>query len=263
LAKIEISGGRRVAGQGHRTLDGILQFADIARKIIGQQAFGPLGTEPGRGLPIRAAKAARNRAKDRSVAKVWKFSSTDGNAAVRSSLQAGESAKDRPQQPHRRTSMKPGTRWQTIVCSLFVVLLPLKALAHGDVTPHPLDTTGLAPVAPGADYVNPYRGNAKAIAIGSDGYLHNCAGCHGLNAVSGGVAPDLLAVAKDCFGMKAKDQQEACLKDTDEYFRSITLHGKKTGEGRYTMPGYSSVFTEEAVWAIKSYLDARTVEMNR
>jgi hypothetical protein len=29
------------------------------------------------------------------------------------------------------------------------------------------------------------------------------------------------------------------------------------------MPGYSSVFTEEAVWAIKSYLDARTVEMNR
>lgn len=158
--------------------------------------------------------------------------------------------------------MKSGTPWQTLGCGLFALLFSFQALAHGDVTPHPLDTTGLQPVAPGSGYVNPYRGNAKAIAIGADGYLHNCAGCHGLNAVSGGVAPDLLALAKDCVGMK-KEQQATCLNDTDEYFRDITLNGKKTGEGRYTMPGYRSVFTEEAVWAIKSYLDARTSEMNR
>lgn len=159
--------------------------------------------------------------------------------------------------------MKSGTRWPTMVCGLFVVLFSLKALAHGDVTPHPLDTTGLPPVGPESGNTNPYRGNEKAVAIGADGYLHNCAGCHGLNAISGGVAPDLLAVAKDCVGIKGKDQQAACFKDTDEYFRDITLNGKKTGEGRYTMPGYRSVFTEEAVWAIKTYLDARTVEMNR
>ena len=159
--------------------------------------------------------------------------------------------------------MKTPASWRTLSIGLFLVLFSLKVLAHGDVTPHPLDTTGLKPVGPESGNANPYRGNEKAIAIGADGYLHNCAGCHGLNAISGGVASDLLAVAKDCVGMKAKDQQAACLKDTDEYFRDITLNGKKTGEGRYTMPGYRGVFTEEAVWAIKSYLDARTIEMNR
>ncbi len=158
--------------------------------------------------------------------------------------------------------MKSRPNWCLPLTGLLAVLFSLNVLAHGDVTPHPLDTTGLAPVAPGSGKINPYRGNAKAIAIGADGYLHNCAGCHGLNAISGGVAPDLLAVTKDCIGMK-KEQQTACLNDTGEYFRDITQNGKKTGEGRYTMPGYSSVFTEEAVWAIKTYLDARTVEMNR
>lgn len=159
--------------------------------------------------------------------------------------------------------MKTPASWRALTAGLFFALFSFNAMAHGDVTPHPLDTTGLKPVNPDAGYVNPYRGNDKAIAIGADGYLHNCAGCHGLNAISGGVASDLLAVARDCVGMKNKDQQAACLKDTDEYFRDITLNGKKTGDGRYTMPGYRSVFTEEAVWAIKSYLDARTIEMNR
>lgn len=146
---------------------------------------------------------------------------------------------------------------------LFVIFVSLKAFAHGDVTPHPIDTTGLQPIAQESAAANPYRGNEKAIAIGAEGYMHNCAGCHGLNAVSGGVAPDLLALAKDCVDMKSKDQQAACLKDSDEYFKDITLHGKKNGEGRFTMPAYGSVFTEEAVWAVKTYLDARTFETNR
>jgi mono/diheme cytochrome c family protein len=38
------------------------------------------------------------------------------------------------------------------------------------------------------------------------------------------------------------------------------LEGRKNSEGRETMPGYSSVFTQEAVWAIKAYLDQRTAE---
>lgn len=158
--------------------------------------------------------------------------------------------------------MKSSIFWRTLLCGLCVVLFSAKALAHGDVTPHPLDTTGLPSVSQESG-ANPYRGNEKAIAIGAEGYLHNCAGCHGLNAISGGVAPDLLNLAKDCIGMKGKEQQAACLNDSDEYFRDITLHGKKNGEGRFTMPAYGGVFTAEAVWAIKSYLDARTIEMNR
>jgi cytochrome c-550 PedF len=146
--------------------------------------------------------------------------------------------------------------------SLGLGLLVAEALAHGDVTPHAVDTSSLQPVGKEWVAANPYRGNEKAVAVGADGYLHNCAGCHGLNANSGGVAPDLLLLTKDCLGMTSKDQQASCLKDTDEYFKEITLNGKKTSDGRYVMPAYSSVFTQEAVWAVKTYTDARTVEEN-
>ena len=149
-----------------------------------------------------------------------------------------------------------------LVLGLLLGLLAIEALAHGDVTPHPVDTSSLPPV--GKEWVesNPYRGNEKAVAVGAEGYLHNCAGCHGLNASSGGVAPDLLLLTKDCLGMASKDQQAACLKDSDAYFKEITLIGKKTSDGRYVMPAYGSVFTQEAVWAIKTYTDARTIEEN-
>lgn len=139
--------------------------------------------------------------------------------------------------------------------------LAIEAFAHGDVTPHPVDTSSLQPLGQEWAASNPYRGNEKAAAVGATGYAHNCAGCHGLNAESGGVAPDLLALAKDCVDM-AKERQSACFNDTDDYFKDITLHGKKNGEGRSTMPAYGTVFTQEAVWAIKAYLDSRTLEAN-
>lgn len=152
------------------------------------------------------------------------------------------------------------THCRGIALALGLGLLALEALAHGDVTPHPIDTSSLPPL--GKDWVdsNPYRGNEKAVAVGAEGYAHNCAGCHGLNAESGGVAPDLLALARDCVDMASKDQQLACFKDTDDYFKEITLRGKKNGEGRFTMPAYGSVFTQEAVWAVKAYIDSRTFE---
>lgn len=146
-----------------------------------------------------------------------------------------------------------------IVLGLFLGLLTIEAAAHGDVTPHPVDTSSLQPLGQEWILPNPYRGNGRAIAVGATGYAHNCAGCHGLNAESGGVAPDLLALAGDCVGMAA-EQQSTCFKDTDDYFKDVTLHGRKNGEGRFTMPAYAGVFTQEAVWAIKAYLDFRTLE---
>ena len=70
--------------------------------------------------------------------------------------------------------------------------------AHGDVNPQPVDTTGLP--ESGEEWLteNPYRADAvgedvwkKAIEIGASGYNQNCARCHGLEVVSGGLAPDL------------------------------------------------------------------------
>jgi len=142
----------------------------------------------------------------------------------------------------------------------FLALAALEALAHGDVTPHPVDTTGLPPL--GKEWVasDPYRGNDKAVVIGAIGYLHNCAGCHGLNAEAGGMAPDLLLVAKDCVDIASPEKKTACFTDTDDYFKGVVLEGRKNSEGRETMPSYSAVFTQEAVWAIKAYLDQRTAE---
>ena len=147
-----------------------------------------------------------------------------------------------------------------LLAGLIFVAMGAEVLAHGDVTPHAVDTSSLKPI--GAAWVepNPYRGNAKAAAVGAVGYLHNCAGCHGLNAESGGVAPDLLKYGKECLEMGSKSLQESCMKEGDGYFKDITLQGKKNSEGRYTMPAYGEVFTQEAVWAVKAYIDARTVE---
>jgi cytochrome c-550 PedF len=142
----------------------------------------------------------------------------------------------------------------------FVLLGALAALAHGDVTPHPVDTTGLPPLGKDWAASNPYRGDAKAVAIGAVGYLHNCAACHGLNAEAGGMAPDLLLVAKDCVTTTPQAAKDSCFKDSDDYFKEVVLDGRKNTEGRETMPAYSSVFTQEAVWAIKAFLDQRTTE---
>ena len=81
-----------------------------------------------------------------------------------------------------------------LIAGLFLGFAALDVQAHGDVTPHPVDTSSLPPL--GKDWIlpNPYRGSEKAVAVGAIGYLHNCAGCHGLNAESGGVAPDLLPI---------------------------------------------------------------------
>jgi mono/diheme cytochrome c family protein len=95
---------------------------------------------------------------------------------------------------------------------------------------------------------------------GSIGYLHNCAGCHGLKAVSGGMAPDLLAAEQECRGMASKPDQDSCLKETDSRFKDIVLDGKKNSEGRSVMPGYGGVFTQAAVWAVKAYIDSRAAE---
>jgi cytochrome c-550 PedF len=147
-----------------------------------------------------------------------------------------------------------------ILAALLLGWVTSIALAHGDVTPHPVDTTGLKALGKEWVDVNPYRGDPKAVALGAVGYAHNCAGCHGLNAESGGVAPDLLVLNKDCDRITAADKKNACLKDADDYFKTKVLAGKKNGEGRYVMPAYDGIFTQEAVWAVKAYLDARTIE---
>jgi len=68
-------------------------------------------------------------------------------------------------------------------------------IAHGDVVPQAVDTSTLKSV--GTEWLakNPYLKDKEAICIGDSAFNQNCARCHGLGAVSGGIAPDLLPAA--------------------------------------------------------------------
>jgi cytochrome c-550 PedF len=116
------------------------------------------------------------------------------------------------------------------------------ALAHGDVAPQPVDTTGLDNLGEDWRKANPYRGNATALKIGSSGFNQNCARCHGLQAVSGGLAPDL----------RFLDEAEA----GDEWFINRIRRGY-TQNGTTKMPAFEGILSQEAMWAIRTYLDSR------
>jgi cytochrome c-550 PedF len=130
----------------------------------------------------------------------------------------------------------------TILTALATVLCGAHALAHGDVTPQPVDTTGLKPVGKDWQKSNPYRGDVLAEKIGASGFNQNCARCHGLQAVSGGLAPDLRYLDKADAG--------------DEWFLNRIRHGY-TQNGMTKMPAFEGILSQEAMWAIRSYLDTR------
>ena len=117
-----------------------------------------------------------------------------------------------------------------------------RAIAHGNVTPQPVDTTGLDPLGPDWREVNPYRGNVLAAKIGASGFNQNCARCHGLEAVSGGLAPDL----------RYLDKAEA----GDGWFIGRIRHGY-TQNDMTKMPAFEGTLSQEAIWAIRTYLDTR------
>jgi cytochrome c-550 PedF len=134
------------------------------------------------------------------------------------------------------------------------VFSPL-AYAHGDVVPQAVDTKGLVALGDKWREENPYRGNKQAIGIGDSAYAQNCARCHGLQAISGGIAPDLRQLDRDCLIQKDETKKQACYKEMDGYFASSVRKGK-VRNGAVYMPPFEGIFSQEAVWAIKSYLES-------
>jgi cytochrome c-550 PedF len=137
-----------------------------------------------------------------------------------------------------------------------VALTSLLASAHGNVIPQAVDTTGLPVLGDKWRDENPYRTNKLALKIGASAYNQNCARCHGLEAVSGGIAPDLRLLDRDCNTVKNDAKKQACYKDTDNYFLTSIRHGK-VRNGAVYMPPFEGVFNQEAMWAIKTYLESR------
>ncbi len=131
--------------------------------------------------------------------------------------------------------------------AVFVLAISSVVLGHGDVTPQAVDTTGLDELPEEIAAENPYRvagGEQYELAqkIGASGYNQNCARCHGLEAISGGIAPDLRMLEDGEFG--------------DEWYMERVLNGYSQN-GAYKMPPFESLLSQEAMWAIRSYIEVQ------
>ena len=130
------------------------------------------------------------------------------------------------------------------------------AWSHGDVTPQAVDTKGLPELGKEWRPENPYRGNAPAIKTGTSAYNQNCARCHGIEAISGGIAPDLRKIDNDCAALKDAAKKAACVKEMDDFFLTTVRRGR-TRNGAVYMPPFEGVMSQEAIWSIKAYLETR------
>ncbi|MCO3031726.1 cytochrome c-550 PedF [Pseudomonas aeruginosa] len=123
------------------------------------------------------------------------------------------------------------------------------ALAHGDVTPQAVDTKGLEPLGKEWRDTNPYRKpyakHDLAVEIGASAYHQNCARCHGLEAKSGGIAPDLRLLETGAEG--------------DEWFKERVINGA-VRDGAVYMPKMADFISQEGLWAIRSYLESVHVD---
>jgi cytochrome c-550 PedF len=117
--------------------------------------------------------------------------------------------------------------------------------AHGNVTPQAVDVTSLPPL--GTEWLeqNPYSGNPAAVAVGASAYNQNCARCHGLEGISGGIAPDLRELEAGLEG--------------DEWYVYRVREGATRNNVPY-MPRMADFLSQESLWAIRAWLE--TVAVN-
>jgi cytochrome c-550 PedF len=105
----------------------------------------------------------------------------------------------------------------------------------------PVDISTLKPLGEALLEENPYRGDPEAIKVGTSAYAQNCARCHGLQGISGGMTPDLRPMESD--------------KETDKYWLAVTLKGRARN-GKVYMQPFKETMSQEAIWAIRTYIES-------
>lgn len=158
-----------------------------------------------------------------------------------------------------RPTFRPLLSALVLGAGLAAATIPGVAHAHGDVTPQAVDTSTLPQLGKEWKQENPYRtgpAHDEALRIGSSAYNQNCARCHGLDAISGGIAPDLRSLDSDCSALADPKKKQGCYSEIDQYFATTVRRGR-TRDGRVYMPPFDETLTQEAVWALKTYLESR------
>lgn len=130
--------------------------------------------------------------------------------------------------------------------ALAAVWAGLAALpARGDEAPVSVDTQGLPKLGDEWKDSDPFVGNKVAIDVGSSAYNQNCARCHGLEMISGGIAPDLRRVPTDQEG--------------DDLFKQRMQHGAQRN-GMTLMPKFAGLLPQETLWAVRAYMVSKHTE---
>ena len=86
---------------------------------------------------------------------------------------------------------------------------------------------------------------SAGLAVEPDGeaiYRTHCARCHGLDAISGGIAPDLRYLETGDSG--------------DEWFVQRYQHGSSR-DGKVYMPPFGEVLGQKAGWAIRTWIESK------
>jgi cytochrome c-550 PedF len=127
-----------------------------------------------------------------------------------------------------------------------ISLFSYGASGHGSVTPQSIDTSDLPQL--GEEWIeeNPYREltgdvREKVLTLGASAYNQNCARCHGLGGISGGIAPDLRMLAADY--------------DGDEWYGYRVQNGA-VRNGAVYMPKMTEHLSQEALWSVRTWLES-------
>lgn len=127
------------------------------------------------------------------------------------------------------------------VASLGVFTLPVR----GDEAPVAVNTQGLPKLGDTWKDSDPFVGNKTAIDVGKSTYNQNCARCHGLEMISGGIAPDLRHVPLGQEG--------------DDIFKTRMQNGAQRN-GMTLMPVFNGLLPQEELWAVRAFMVSKHVE---
>ncbi len=127
-----------------------------------------------------------------------------------------------------------------IFSMLSLMAIPTLGLGIDKKFPPVVDVSGLRQLGEQWMEENPYRNNTKAIEIGGKAYNQLCARCHGLDANSSGIAPDLRNLPTGEEG----DKQYA-----------VRVREGAISSGITYMPRMADHVSQEALWAIRAWLE--------
>lgn len=154
-----------------------------------------------------------------------------------------------------QTLLRRGPR--PLLSAVLLSLAPL-AIAAEPASPPSVDMSGLPPLGEIWLADNPYRGDAGIAERGRAIYNAACSTCHGIDGdATRHVGNDLRMLDIYCYRrIKDPKVRAHCVRDNDDFFKISVLDGKMR-VGVTHMPAWKGVLPQEAVWAIRTFLESR------